>query len=220
MTIKKRKGKEVKKQEAKIRMEKEQLALKFWRTLHNTHDLLRLNEDRLCRTHGLTAEQFDVLSAIKALDKPVKIADVARYTFRSSNGTSMIVDRMVKAGLIKRVRDRGDRRFVFVSATKTAKIRYELVVEAMKPEIQNMLKPIDDHDQIRIIRLLEAVKQNLASPSKKFTCFSCGASGVNLVPDFRTRNETVGKYLSCSECIQLSDRDYFEQAERRNLQVE
>jgi DNA-binding MarR family transcriptional regulator len=43
--------------------------------------------------------------------------DLASILERSPNSISMLVDRMVKAGLVRRTRDKKDRRVVFVSMT-------------------------------------------------------------------------------------------------------
>jgi DNA-binding MarR family transcriptional regulator len=67
-----------------------------------------------------------VLLAIKNHDVPARMIDIARWGERSANSVSTIVDRMVKAGLLKRVRDRNDRRVVNVFITSKGE-------DALKP---------------------------------------------------------------------------------------
>jgi DNA-binding MarR family transcriptional regulator len=50
-----------------------------------------------------------VLVSISYLEQPVRITDIALWLERSANSISMIIDRMVKAGLVKRARDEVDR---------------------------------------------------------------------------------------------------------------
>jgi hypothetical protein len=73
--------------------------------LYRTRDLLFRCEDRAVGKFGLTAEQYSVLAAIKQLDDPVRPTDVGRLLDHKVNTVSMIVDRMVNAGLVDRVRD-------------------------------------------------------------------------------------------------------------------
>jgi DNA-binding MarR family transcriptional regulator len=62
--------------------------------------------DQILAEHGLTMEQYLVLATVKYHDAPIRITDIARWLERSTNSITMIVDRMVKAGLLRRVRDR------------------------------------------------------------------------------------------------------------------
>jgi DNA-binding MarR family transcriptional regulator len=102
-------------------------------------------------------EQYAVLMTIKYLQNPVRPTDVARWMGRSPNSVSMIVDRMVKVGLVRRVRDRGDRRVVLLFITNKGE-------NALKPAtlggwefIQEILSPISDEDKRTFVSLYEMV---------------------------------------------------------------
>lgn len=123
--------------------------------VHRTHDMLKSCEDKIFGEHGLTTEQYMVLAAIKHLDEPVRPTDVALRLMRSPNSVSMIADRMVKAGLIRRVRDRKDRRTVFLTITSKAEALLEPATLAYQEFIQKILSRVSPGDQQTLIKLLE-----------------------------------------------------------------
>jgi DNA-binding MarR family transcriptional regulator len=142
----------------KINLESGNLVLKLWFILHRIADLLRNGEDQVFGEYEITTEQYAVLVTIEYLGEPARITDIARWLERSTNSVSMIVDRMVKAGLLTRKRDKVDRRVVHVTITSKGK-------EALKPAtlaglefIQKILSPLSDEDRRTLLTLLETVK--------------------------------------------------------------
>jgi len=127
-------------------------------TLHQTHDMLRRCEDRVFGEHGLTVEQYSVLSAIEYLNEPVKVTDVAHRLTRSINSISMIVDRMVKTGLLERVRDGKDRRVVHLAITDAAEILFKPAALAGQKFIQEVLSPLSYGDKQVLAGLLETLQ--------------------------------------------------------------
>lgn len=126
--------------------------------IHRTHDMLKICEDKVFGEQGLTTEQYAVLTAIKYLDQPVRITDVARRLTRGTNSASMIVDRMVKAGLLRRVRDRKDRRTVFLTITSKAESLLEPATLVGREFIQNVLSQLSYEDRQSLLRLLLKVQ--------------------------------------------------------------
>jgi DNA-binding MarR family transcriptional regulator len=96
--------------------------------------------------------------AIKNISGPVRITDIARWLDRSVNSVSMIIDRMVKAGLVRRTRDRKDRRTVFVTLTNKAEEAYFPATMAGWNLVQEILSPLSNEDKRTLIRLLETVR--------------------------------------------------------------
>ncbi len=129
-----------------------------WILLRQVHNLVLRCEDQVFYKHGLTTEQHAVLMAVKHINGPVRITDIALWLDRSVNSVSMIVDRMVKAGLVRRARDRKDRRTVFVTMTSQAEKAYVLASVAGWELIQEILSPLSDEDKLTLIRLLETLR--------------------------------------------------------------
>jgi DNA-binding MarR family transcriptional regulator len=129
-----------------------------WVLLRQVPNLVSRCEDLVFSKYGLTTERHAVLMAIRHIDGPVRPTDVARWLDLSVNSVSMIIDRMVKAGLVKRVRDRKDRRTVFLSVTSKAERSYVLASVAGWELIQEILAPLSDKDKRVLIKLLETLR--------------------------------------------------------------
>lgn len=127
--------------------------------IHRTHNILRHREDKIFAQHGLTTEQYEVLMTIKSLDAPVRITDVALRLIRSANSISMIVDRMVKAGLLNRMRDEIDRRTVHVSITDKAETLLKPAALAGQEFIQEVLSQLSSVDKQILLRVLGEIAQ-------------------------------------------------------------
>ena len=141
-----------------IKFKFENLDKGVWVLLRQAYNLILKCEDRVFSEYNLTTEQHAVLMAIKHISGPVRITDIARWLDRSVNSISMIIDRMVKAGLVRRVRDRKDRRTVFVTITSKAEKAYVPASVAGWDLIQEILSPLSDEDKLTLIRLLETLR--------------------------------------------------------------
>jgi DNA-binding MarR family transcriptional regulator len=141
-----------------IKFEFENLDKGAWVLLRQAYNLVLKCEDRVFSEYELTTEKHAVLMAIKHISGPVRITDIARWLDRSVNSVSMIIDRMVKAGLVRRARDRKDRRTVFVTMTSQAEKAYVLASVAGWGLIQEILSPLSDEDKRTLIRLLETLR--------------------------------------------------------------
>jgi DNA-binding MarR family transcriptional regulator len=144
-----------------VNFESTELALRLWRQVYQTYTLLKRCEDQIFEKQGLTTEQCGVLGAIEYFGGSMKVTDIARWLERSTNSISMLVDRMVKAGLVRRVRDRVDRREVRVTNTSKGQ-------DALKPAnlaglevIRKILSPLSYEDRLTLLSLLETIKYEM-----------------------------------------------------------
>jgi len=132
--------------------------LRLWLLLHRVRDAISLCEDSIFGKYGLTMEQFAVLAAVKSRGGSVRPGELALVLERSPNSVSMLVDRMVKAGLIRRIRDRKDRRAVLVSVTSKGENAVEPATPAGWELIQKILSPLSDKDKQALASMLEIIK--------------------------------------------------------------
>jgi DNA-binding MarR family transcriptional regulator len=132
--------------------------LRLWLLLHRVRDGIVLCEDSIFGKYGLTTEQFSVLAAVKSRGGSLKPIELATILARSPNSVSMLVDRMVKAGLVRRMRDRKDRRGVNVSLTSKAEKALEPAAPAGWEFIQKILSPLSDKDKQALNSMLEVLK--------------------------------------------------------------
>ncbi len=84
--------------------------------------LMRAAESITSRVHkhlaaaGLSVSQFGVLEALYHLG-PLTQSDLGRKILRSSGNITLVIDNLEKRGLVRRERDRTDRRFFIVHLT-------------------------------------------------------------------------------------------------------
>jgi DNA-binding MarR family transcriptional regulator len=136
--------------------------LRLWLLLRRVGDALNLCQDSVFSQYGLTTEQFGVLASIKSRG-PLRPTDLGSILERSPNSISMLVDRMVKAGLVKRARDRKDRRVVTVSMTGKGEKAVEPAIPTSWEFIQKILSPLSDKDRQDLASKLETVKGELVA---------------------------------------------------------
>jgi DNA-binding MarR family transcriptional regulator len=172
------------------------LVLRLWFITHRTRDVLRNCEDRVFGKYGLTAEQYGVLAVMKVLGGSVRVTDLARGLGRSANSVSMIVDRMVKAGLVRRGRDRGDRRTVRVSVTNKAEVAFRPATVAGLELIREVTSPLSYEDKRTFVSLHEVVKHKaLQYLNPEVDIEEMGRNDITSRPDLVKR---LRQYLSTS----------------------
>ena len=143
-----------------VDIEQENTVLRLRLLLRRVGDALALCQDSLFSKYGLTTEQWGVLTAIKARG-PLRPSDLAGLLERSPNTISMLVDRMVKAGLVRRTRDRKDRRVVTVSFTEKGKTAVEPAILVGWEFIHEVLSTLSDDEQRDLANMLQRVKCEL-----------------------------------------------------------
>jgi DNA-binding MarR family transcriptional regulator len=140
--------------------EQENTVLRLWLLLRRVGDALGLCQDLVYSKYGLTSEQVAVLAAVKSRG-PLRPSEFASILERSPNSMSMLIDRMVKTGLVRRTRDRKDRRVVFVSMTDKGREAVEPAVPTGWQFIHKVLSPLSYDDQRSLADMLETVKCEL-----------------------------------------------------------
>jgi DNA-binding MarR family transcriptional regulator len=145
----------------KTNLESEITIVKLWRQLYQTYTLLKQCEDRVIEQHGLTTEQFAVLGAMDYFVGPMNITDIAQWLERSTNSITMLVDRMVKAGLVRRVRSKRDRRIVRVTFTSKGKNAIKPATQASFGVIREILLQLSYEDRNALLSLLGATKYEI-----------------------------------------------------------
>jgi DNA-binding MarR family transcriptional regulator len=144
-----------------VNFESAELALRLWRQVYQTYTLLKKCEDQIFEEYGLTTEQYGVLVAIDYFGGPTKVTDIAQWLERSTNSISMIVDRMVKAGMVRRARSTGDRRVVHVANTSKGQDALKPANLASLEAVQKILSPLSHEDRSTLLSLLGTVKYEI-----------------------------------------------------------
>jgi len=120
--------------------------------------VLKTCEDQIFEPYGLTTEQYGVLAAIAFLGGTARVTDIAQWLERNANSITMLVERMVKAGLVKRTRSRYDCREVHVVSTAKGEAAFRPANAAGYDVISGILSAIPYEKRETLLGLLETVK--------------------------------------------------------------
>ena len=145
----------------KTNFEAANVTLRLWRQVYQTYTLLKKCEDQIFEEYGLTTEQYGVLVTIDYFGGPTKVTDIAHWLERSTNSISMIVDRMVKTGLVRRSRSTSDRREVRVVNTSKGKAALKPANLASLEVIQKIMSPLSSEDRSTLLSLLGTIKYEI-----------------------------------------------------------
>ena len=141
----------------KVNVDPTSVTVQLWQHVYRTSDVFRQCMNHVFEKYNITSEQFDVLSTVKYRDDRADMTAIAKWLKRSTNSVSMLVDRMVRAGLVKRIRDKKDRRVVYVLATSKG----ESILEEASPPcwelVQQILSPLSYEDRLVLVNLLDIV---------------------------------------------------------------
>ena len=139
------------------KIEPTHLTLRMWLHARQISDILKMCLELAFMRYHITTEQYDVLVSVKFRTSRVRITDIADWLRRSPNSVSMLVDRMVKAGLVNRIRDKTDRRVVYVVLTNKGENILELTNPVCWETIMEILSPLSDEDRRTLLSLLETL---------------------------------------------------------------
>jgi len=139
----------------------EELSVMLGRLVYLTYTRFKNGMDQTLREQGLTMEQYLVLVNIRYNDAPMRITDLANWLERSTNSMSMLVDRMVKTGLLRRVRDKRDRRVVNVFLTSKAEATIEQASPAAWEFMQLTMSDLSYEDKLTFANLFKMVNSKL-----------------------------------------------------------
>ena len=142
--------------------QRQNTALRLWLLLPRVGYAFNLCLDLVFSKYGVSNEQVRLLSCIKALG-PMRPIDLAPLLERGPNTISQLVDRMVKAGLVRRTRDRKDRRTVFVSLTTKGSEGVEPAIPAAWEFVNKFLSALSYDGQRTLADTLETLKCELTS---------------------------------------------------------
>jgi DNA-binding MarR family transcriptional regulator len=167
-------------------LELRNIALRTWLLAHRTRDLLTECEDKVLGEYNISTEQCTVLIAVEYLDDPVRPTDVARWLLRKGTSVSLTIDRMVKAGLVRRVRDRRDRRVVRVVMTSKGREIFEQATPAFWELIEEILSSLSYKDKHTLISLLERLRD---------TAFKCVKPERDIREISRYEIEDIARFM-------------------------
>ncbi len=135
---------ENKNQSAKIRNKKESIdslnAMDLWVFLDEAHySVARSHIIELVRS-GITREQARILHVLTLFNGSTTLKTISGVTKRQHNSVSTLVNRMVKAGLIEKIKNPEDKVYR-ITITKKAQAKYEKATNKALELIFSSLSP-------------------------------------------------------------------------------
>ena len=128
------------------------------RALNTYVKLMRATESVTARAHrqlssfGLTISQFGVLEALYHLG-PMSQSEIGRKILRSSGNMTMVIDNLEKRNLVRRERNRADRRFFIIHLTDDGKKLISSIFPSHAAEIARALDVLTPAEQQTLGRL-------------------------------------------------------------------
>ncbi len=101
--------------------------LSLWRT----YDRLRTLEEKLFHSHGLTAQQYNVLRILSASSESMPTLAIASKLVSRAPDITRMLDKLETAGWIDRVRSPDDRRSVLIEITAAGRKKLEEMEEPL-----------------------------------------------------------------------------------------
>jgi len=111
------------------------------------------------RDYDLQWWQYDVLSALRRQGKPYRMAatELADATRLTSGAMTNRIDRLEESGLVRRVKDPGDRRRVLVELSRKGLRLVEEATEARFQAATEALRDLDQRKRAQLSNLLRLV---------------------------------------------------------------
>lgn len=128
--------------------------------------LLRKLQDResaefLKSLGNLSLQELNVLNAIGD-NEPCIMSDIAKQVSLSLSSVTVIVDKLVKAKLVKRIRNEEDRRVVHGSLTAEGKKIYQRQIEHVHDVVGKMFMVLTAEEQESLLKIFEKFTRALA----------------------------------------------------------
>lgn len=110
----------------------------------------------------ITMQQAMVLKFIKSLGNP-KMTDLSHAVGVTLGNMTMMVDRLIKNGFVKRMTDPQDRRIVRVELTERSKIMINKIKKRHSDHMEKILSKIPEHDKQQLLANLQKIADIIKS---------------------------------------------------------
>ncbi len=131
--------------------------LNVWRT----GDAFDNRFGKLFREYGLTASQYNVLRILQGEGRPLPSLEIARRTIQVVPAITGLIDRLLKAGLVRRERSEEDRRVVLVELTPAAEALLETMAEPVLELHRELVGHLTKTELRTLNQLLEKARASL-----------------------------------------------------------
>ena len=137
--------------------------LRAWRLyFESALALIDVLESDFERDAGFPVQWYDVLVHLEETPEGLRMNELAERVLYSKSGLTRVVDRMEKAGLVRRVVPENDRRSIFVSQTDRGRETMERARRQHHDWIEeHFSRPLPDTDIKALTRALEKLHAHM-----------------------------------------------------------
>lgn len=134
-----------------------------------THAGLRTVYEPDLEAHGLTGSAFDVLIRLaRSSEQQLRMTELAGQSTLSNSGLTRVIDRLLGAGLVERIRDHQDKRVFYAALTPTGLQRVLDALPSHLAIIDRTIVSVLDTEELaaleRALRKVRAVVKPEADP--------------------------------------------------------
>jgi DNA-binding MarR family transcriptional regulator len=133
------------------------------RGVMTTADTFLRQGQRLFRPHGITAAQYNVLSVLVASGEGISQRELGDLLVVDRSNVTGLVDRMEKAGWLKRSRDPTDRRVFRISLTQAGRRLWEKISPAYEAVVLQVVEGISEAQARATLTVLGHLQTNAGS---------------------------------------------------------
>ena len=133
-----------------------------------TADVLRRVFNEVLAPHDITLAQYNVLRILRgagAMGLPT--LEVAARLIETAPGITLMMNRLVQRGWVRRRRSRSDRRQVFCFLTDAGSALLAALDGPFRTSGDRALEALSITDQLRLIHMLDAVRRDHAARAER-----------------------------------------------------
>lgn len=136
----------------------------FGRLIEANEMLNRLHLDPLDKAHDLRRGEFDVLATLRRSGEPYALSptELYRSMMVSSGGMTNRLDRLEKAGLVRRRRNREDRRAIIVELSEMGLKKIDHILQDHVRGQEKLLELLDKKERESLENLLAALINSMS----------------------------------------------------------
>lgn len=142
---------------------KPELGHKLTRAVMETADIFLREGQRLFRPHGITAAQYNVLSALVAAGEGISQRELGDVLVVDRSNVTGLVDRMEKAGWVRRTDDPADRRVYRVTLTPAGRRLWGKVSPAYEAVVVQVTDGLTEAQARAALKALALLSKGAAS---------------------------------------------------------
>jgi len=110
----------------------------LWVLLYQAKDAIEIAREKELRPYGISPMQAAVLFIVQAIGDKATPAEISRWMFRQHHSVSGLLNRMEKAGLVKKTKDLDRKNLVRVTLTEKGQQAYR---DSLKRESLHNIMP-------------------------------------------------------------------------------